>query len=165
MVITWKQLSNIQFPVFALPSSNWEEQDGLLYIDNQIVDDKNMPGKTIGMRRLQTPAKELYPLRGSIAAPISLIRQTRIKTFIDNVGTPFIYEKTTSSSLKYYKIRKIELKNVASVLWLNGVSFPFKVPRPPKDGLSWAGVLHVKEIPWLLYEYSETKKADTRRKV
>ena len=165
MVITWKKLGSIQFPIFALPSSNWEEQDGLLYIDNRVVDDRNMSGKTLGMRRLQTPIKDLLPLRGSIAAPVSLIRQPRIKTFIDNVGTPFIYEKTTSSSLKYYKIRKVERKDVASVLWLKGISFPFKVPRPPTDDLSWAGVLHLGEIPWLLYEYSETSKSDTRRKV
>ncbi len=165
MVITWKKLGSIEFPIFALPSSNWEEQDGLLFIDNRVVDDRNMPGKTIGMRRLQTPIKDLVPLRGSIAAPVSLIRQTRIKTFIDNVGTPFIYEKTTSSSLKYYKIRKIERKDIASVLWLKGVSFPFKVPRPPNEGFTWAGVLHLKDIPWLLYEYSETAKSDTRRKV
>ena len=165
MVITWKKLGSIEFPIFALPSSNWEERDGLLYLDNRVIDDKNMSGKTLGMRRLQTPIKDLLPLRGSIAAPVSLIRQTRIKTFIDSVGTPFIYEKTTSSSLKYYKIRKVERKDIASVLWLKGVSFPFKVPRPPADDLSWAGVLHLGEIPWLLYEYSETAKSDTRRKV
>ena len=117
------------------------------------------------MRRLQTPMKDLLPLRGSIAAPISLVRQQRIKNFIDNKGTPFIYEKTTWSSLKYYKIRKIERKDIASVLWLKGVSFPFKVPRPPEESLSWAGVLHVGDIPWILYEYSETKQPDTRRKV
>lgn len=165
MVINWKKLGSIQFPIFALPSSNWEERDGLLFVDNRIVDDKNMTGKTLGMRRLQTPMKDLLPLRGSIAAPISLVRQQRIKNFIDNKGTPFIYEKTTWSSLKYYKIRKVERKDIASVLWLKGVSFPFKVPRPPEESLSWAGVLHVGDIPWILYEYSETKQPDTRRKV
>ena len=165
MVINWKKLDSIQFPIFALPSSNWEERDGLLFVDNRIVDDKNMAGKTLGMRRLQTPMKDLLPLRGSIAAPISLVRQQRIKNFIDNKGTPFIYEKTTWSSLKYYKIRKVERKDIASVLWLKGVSFPFKVPRPPEESLSWAGVLHVGDIPWILYEYSETKQPDTRRKV
>ena len=165
MVITWNKLHKIEFPIFALPSSNWEEQDGLLYIDNRVVDDKNMSGKTLGRRRLQSPIKDLLPLRGSIAAPVSLIRQSKIKTFIDNAGTPFIYEKTTWSSLKYYKIRKVERKDVASVLWLKGISFPFKVPRPPEESLTWAGVLHVGDIPWILYEYSETKQADTRRKV
>jgi hypothetical protein len=96
MVITWKKLGSIQFPIFALPSSNWEEQDGLLYIDNRVVDDRNMSGKTLGRRRLQTPIKDLLPLRGSIAAPVSLIRQTRIKTFIDSAGTPFIYKSSLS---------------------------------------------------------------------
>ena len=48
---------------------------------------------------------------------------------------------------------------------LKGVSFPFKIPRPPHADTSWAGVLHLSGIPWILYEYSEFQKSDTRRKV
>ena len=77
----------------------------------------------------------------------------------------FLYEKTHSSSLKYYKIRKVERKNSASVVWLKGINFPFKIPRPPNADTSWAGVLHLSGIPWILYEYSEFQKSDTRRKV
>ena len=84
---------------------------------------------------------------------------------IDNEGIPFLYEKTHSSSLKYYKIRKVERKNSASVVWLKGINFPFKIPRPPNADTSWAGVLHLSGIPWILYEYSEFQKSDTRRKV
>ena len=51
MVITYKTLGHIAFPAFPLPSSNWEEQDGLLYLDNKLLDDKNMKGKTLGRRR------------------------------------------------------------------------------------------------------------------
>ena len=52
MVITYKTIGHIAFPAFPLPSSNWEEQDGLLYLDNKLLDDKNMKGKTLGRRRL-----------------------------------------------------------------------------------------------------------------
>ena len=46
----------ILYPIYIL-SEEPEEIDGLLLIADQVVDDKNMPGKTLGMRRLQTPMK------------------------------------------------------------------------------------------------------------
>ena len=164
MVITYKTIGQIAFPAFPLPSSNWEEQDELLYLDNKLLDDKNMKGKTLGRRRLQTPFKELFPLKAAVTDKIGLIKNNK-NIFIDNYGVPFIYEKTHSASLRYYKIRKVERKNSASVVWLKGINFPFKIPRPPSVDTSWAGVLHLSGIPWMLYEYSEFKKSDTRRKV
>jgi len=164
VIVTYKEIKKIQFPVFILPSSNWVLIDGLLLIDNQVVDDRNMPGASLGIRRLQTHFTELVPLRHSIDSLIGILKQTT-KYFIDSKGTPFIYQKTMNSSLKYYKIRKVELKEKASVLWLKDVNFPFTIPRPPPRELTWAGVLHIGGLPWLLYEYSEEKLKDTRRKV
>ena len=60
MVITYRTIGHVTFPAFPLPSSNWEEQDGLLYLENKLLDDKNMKGKTLGRRRLQTPFKDLF---------------------------------------------------------------------------------------------------------
>jgi hypothetical protein len=68
-------------------------------------------------------------------------------------------------SLKYLKIQKVILKDTASLLLIKGVSTPFTVPRPPSYGYDWAGILHVQKLPWMLYEYSETKLKDTKRKV
>jgi len=164
MVITYQKINNIKFPVYLLDSSNWHEQDGLLFIDNRLVDDKNMPGKTLGIRRLQTPFKDLYPLRGSLGSLLGIIKQ-KTKSFIDSEGNPFLYEKIENCSLKYYKIRKIEKKERAAILWVKGINFPFKIPRPPMNELQWVGILHRKGIPWMLYEYSDHKKSDTRRKV
>ena len=164
MIVTYKEIKKIEFPVFILPNSNWELIDGLLLIDNQVVDDKNMPGASLGIRRLQTHFTELVPLRHSIDSLIGILKQST-KYFIDSKGTPFIYQKTMNSSLKYYKIRKVELKEKASVLWLKDVNSPFTIPRPPPRELTWAGVLHIGGLPWLLYEYSEEKLKDTRRKV
>ena len=101
MVITYKTISRVALPAFPLPSSNWEEQDGLLYLDNKLLDDKNMKGKTLGRRRLQTPFKDLFPLKAAVTDTIGLIKHGK-SAFIDNDGTPFLYEKTHSSSLKYY---------------------------------------------------------------
>ena len=123
-----------------------------------------MKGKTLGRRRLQTPFKELFPLKAAVTDKTGLLKHTK-NIFIDNNGVPFLYEKTRSASLKYHKIRKVERKNSASVVWLKGINFPFKIPRPPSVDTTWAGVLYLSGIPWILYEYSEFQKSDTRRKV
>lgn len=164
MVITYKTIKKVKFPVFILPSGNWYERDGLLYIDNRLIDDRNMSGKTLGKRRIQTPMNNLMPLRKSLGSHIGIVKQSS-KHFIDAEGKPFIYEKTKSCALKYYKIKDVERKGTASVLKVKGVNFPFKVPRPPTSGILWAGVLHLGDKPWLLYEYSSEKLPDTRRKV
>jgi len=164
MVIGYRQLPKITFPVFLLPSGNWEESDGLLFLDNDILDDKNQVGKTLGARRMQTPHRNLQVLKHMIAYPNGLLKQ-RTKYFIDNTGRPFIYEKTTMLPLKYLKISKVELKTSATLITVKGYNAPFTVPRLPETGMTWAGVLHLKGLPWMLYEYSETKLKDTRRKV
>ena len=164
MIVTYKTLDRINFPVFILPSSNWDLTDGLLYLEGELVDDRNMPGKTLGQRRLQTPHKGLLPLRRSINSLVGIIKQHKYD-FIDSKGFPFIYQKTLMLQLKYRKIRKIERKTVASVLWLEDWKAGFTIPRPPAPEMLWAGVLLIRGYPWVIYEYSETKKKDTNRKV
>ena len=165
MIVTYQDIKKLTFPVFILPNSNWQLVDGLLLLDNIVLDDKNMPGATLGISRLQTPFTEIVPLKHSIDSLIGILKQQNNKSFIDSKGTHFIYQKTLNATLKYYKIRKIEQKEVASILWLKGVKQPFTIPRPPPVGKTWAGVLHLGRWPWLLYEYSEEKSKDTRRKV
>ena len=66
MVLTYKDIQRILFPVFSLPSSNIILSDGILYIDNYIIDDRNMEAETLGLRRLKTPMKPLYKLNKAI---------------------------------------------------------------------------------------------------
>lgn len=165
MVITIKTLKNIRFPVYLLPESSWTKSDGLLFLNGLIVDDKNMSGESLGMRRLQSPFyKSLFPLKKSLNTSAGLLKQT-LPYFIDSNGLPFIYEKTVYAKLKYYKIQEVTPKITGCLLKLEGIPKPFSIPRPPADGMLWAGVLHYYGFPWVLYEYSETKLPDTRRKV
>ena len=164
MVVTFKTIDKIDFPVYKLSSFEWELVDGLLMLNEKILDDTNMPGETLGIRRLQTPHKPLYRLSRAVDSIVGIIKQEK-RTFIDSKGRPFIYKKTMYCHLKYYKIREIERKEVASVLWLHGVSTGFTIPRPPNPRFSWAGVLHFKQDPWLLYDYAEEKLKESRRKV
>ncbi len=164
MVITYKQFHTLRFPIFMLHSETWEIVDGLFFCDGKLVDDTNMTGDSLGARRIQTPFSKLFPLKKAVMAPNGLLKQ-KTKYFVDSNGMPFIYEKTKFMSLKYLKIQKVTLKDTASLLTIKGIRTPFTVPRPPAYGYDWAGILHVQDLPWMLYEYAETKLKDTKRKV
>jgi len=164
MVVTFKNIQKVVFPVYKVGSSNWSNSDGLIFIEDQIVDDRNMPGNTIGIRRLQTPHKNLYKINKKIDNLTGILK-SNTNIFIDTKGSIFLYDKTYFSKLKYYRIKRIDKKETACLLWLAGIKTPFIIPRPPEPGILYAGVLHFHGLPWVLYEYSETKKKDTRRKV
>ena len=63
MVVTFRTINKITFPVFVLGSDNWSTQDGLVYLDGLLLDDKNIVANTLGKRRLLTPFKNLYQLK------------------------------------------------------------------------------------------------------
>jgi hypothetical protein len=125
MVITYRNISfNIEYPVFLLPSSDWETRDGLLLIDNRIVDDKNKEGRTLGARRMQTAHKDVLPLKKMLTSYNGILKQTT-KCFIDNVGKPFIYEKTKFADLKYLQIKGVERKTFATLITVKGHTLAF----------------------------------------
>ena len=66
MIIQYKGINKIKFPVYELSNGNWERIDGLLFLDGKILDDKNQIGDTLGLRRLQTPHKNIMPLKSQI---------------------------------------------------------------------------------------------------
>ena len=110
-------MQSIQFPIYVIHSDNVEELDGILWLDDQVLDDKNMQGDSLGMRRIQTPMKSIYPLRYMIEDEISMLKH-RGTTFIDSNGKIIVKEKNRTAKLIYHKIRKRELKEVATVIWL-----------------------------------------------
>ena len=163
-MITYKELGNVTFPAFPLDIDNTQLLDGLLFLDGRLVDDRNMPGNTLGLRRLQSPMPNIYPLNRGVLDIATIIRRPS-GSYIDSLGKMFTYTKTIFAQLKYHKIRKIEKKDTYSVLWISNFNFPFKIPRPPNPKFTWAGILHIKGYPWQLYSYSETKIKDSVRKI
>lgn len=163
-MLTYKALGKVAFPAYKLPNDNWHSQDGLLFIDNILLDDKNMSGDTLGKRRLQTYFKELWPLKRAVDNITAIIKQPG-GAYIDSKGKCFIYEKTKFGRVKYHKIKDIEHKGNLCVLRLIGITFAFTIPRPPKPGYNWVGVLYVDGHPWVLYEYAEEKLPEMRRKI
>ena len=77
--------SKINFPVFSVHTDNVEFIDGILWIDNQVLDDKNMSGDTLGKRRLQSPMKSLYPLKYMLEDEVEMIKHSG-KYYIDSNG-------------------------------------------------------------------------------
>ena len=157
-------IKDIIFPVFVIHSDNIEEIDGILWLDDQVLDDKNMQGDSLGLRRIQTPMQSIYPLKYMIEDEIGLMK-LRGNTFIDYEGKVINYEKTKTLKLRYHKIIKREKKGVATVIWLKDVPFPFAEKSPPDPDLSWAGLLYDRGIPWKIYNFSEEKQKDTWRKI
>lgn len=142
-----------------------ETRDGLMWLDYKLLDDKNMPGKTLGQRRLQTPKKDfLYPLR-SMITDFGHMLQSGKNCFIDSKGIAFKYVKTKVEKVQSYRIRKVEYKQSFCLLYLAGVEKPLEIYRPPPQGYMWAGILHFSGIPWAVYNYSVDREKAFRRKI
>ena len=164
MIVTWKNFAELQFPLYPLPSDNWYEADGVLFLDNQVLDEKKMPGPSLGVRRIQCGRKDLLPLKKAVLDIPELLK-CKTKFFIDRFGVPFIYQKTYNSRLKTYKIKRIDKKDTASLLWLEGTSAPFTIPRPPLNEPTYVRILHYEGEPWLLYDYVREAEKPTYRRV
>jgi hypothetical protein len=167
MVLTYKNFKDIVFPCWEMPDGEISEKDGLVFLNGKILDDLNMPTPRMGLRRAMSPQnkKNFINLKYSAPSVLTLIKNKGNKRYVDSAGKIFIYRKSKFCKLNYLKIKKIERKTKASLVWVNKHNSPFIVPRPPDYKYSWAGVLYLNSKPWILYEYSETKQKSVRRKV
>lgn len=164
MMLTYKELSKIAFPIFALPSSNWHTQDGLFFVDNILVDDRNVDKPTLGQRRLISPQGNFMKLGKAVVDEVGLFKQQN-RAFIDSKGVPFIYIKSKMLPLNYYNIEKKEGLGHSCRIKIVGIKQEFLVPTCPTDSMRWAGILSIQGYPWKIYEFSETYKPPTRRKI
>jgi hypothetical protein len=115
------------------------------------------------MRRLHSPHK-LKKLPYTVFDVTGLLH-TGKTCFIDNRGNLFKYTKTEFHPVKYKRIKRIEYKDSESLIWVHGEQGPLRVPRPPPRGHTWAGILYLFGVPSFVYEYTEDKLPDTRKKV
>ena len=73
----------LEFPLFVVHTDNVELIDGILWVEDQVLDDTNMKGDTIGIRRLKSPMKSMYPLKYMVNDIQYQINQQG-KHYIDN---------------------------------------------------------------------------------
>ena len=48
----------LKLPIYPIHTDEILSVDGLLWIEDQVLDDRNMKGDTLGLRRLQSPIQE-----------------------------------------------------------------------------------------------------------
>lgn len=162
----FKDLRSIKFPVFdlRLKEPEWYTQDGVLFIDGLVVDERNMPGKTLGLRRLQCGRSDLYVLRRAYTDFKSMLASKKL-VFIDSNGVPFKYVKTKRAPLVHHRISKIVPKEDHSVVWFKSINYPMRIERPPVIDPLWARVLYYNGAPWDIYDYCTYKGKDTYKVV
>lgn len=164
MFKTFKDIKSILYPVFPIRSRDWYTQDGVLFLEDKVLDDRNMPGNTLGIRRIQCGRTDLVRLKRAYTDLFSMLKSGK-STFIDSNGIPFIYKKTITSPLKYHRINKLEYKDDHSILWLDGINHPMSIPRPPYGDARYARVLYYKGFPWVLYDFATEKGKDSYKRV
>ncbi len=169
-------LSNIQFPVYLVGEEKPQEDSGVLFfhrIDKEgeetlfVLDDINMPGNTLAMRRLQVLSENrvLYKINYALFFIADLIKVcSPSKWFIDSTGKIFRYTKSKSVNLVFKKIKQIiRLETGGAVIEVEGISTRFKTLFAPNDE-KFAGVLQV-GLGYILYGLYVEKPNDTRRKI
>jgi hypothetical protein len=162
--LTYKEVGLINFPIFPIPSDEITWEDGLVRIEEKVVDDLNMIGNTVGLRRLQTPHK-LYKLGKCCESVMDFFHIKGAKAYIDNFGFVFTYERTKYTYVRYKKILKVTQRDLFSIIKAEHINYGVKVPRPPGVGKEWIGILYLSGYPWVPYEYSETCQKPKLRKI
>lgn len=161
----FKDVKTIRFPVYPLPSRDWYRQDGVLFInDGKVLDDTNMPGESLGVRRLQCGRTDLLNLRRAYPDFLSML-QSKNRVFIDSNGKPFIYVRTINAPLIHHRIKKLTPKDTVTVVQLEKITSFFSIARPPYGDARYARVLYYKGYPWLIYDFVLEKGKDSYRRV
>ena len=166
---TVKNIWDVEFPIFGLAKNykrTWTE-DRISYIETDsgvyVLDNKNLEGDTLGQRRLRVKSAKLFIPRLVVHSIPQLIKCEQ-KNFIDNKGLIFKYIKHTRVPLKYYKVDKVVDTDQGCVLHFNGIHNPIILSCREAYGIGYVGFLHT-QIGYILYEYSESIKGDTWRKI
>lgn len=158
-----------------------QQRDGVVFFSSEyvdeleqssyslkIVDDKNLPGTTLGRRRLQlreTEQVRLHPLRTAIYLLADLIKLAKASTwFIDSSGRVFQYKKHTRAKLTTKKIKQVlPAQGIGCVLEIEGLAQRFKVMIRPKTE-QYAVVLQL-GLVHILYGLSDTPRPPSWRLV
>ena len=83
--------------------------------------------------------------------------------YIDSIGKPLRYRKTTVTKLISHKIKKIIYRDTYSIILVNDINFPILLASPPKG--TYAQMLYFAGHPWKLYSMSYENLPATNKKV
>ena len=165
-------LFNIHFPAYSITKTYkkiWEEMN-VTFIQTEsgtyMLDNKNIPGDTLGKRRLRikNDIYKLYRPR-KVFYTISQLIKAKDKIFIDSSGIVFKYQKTETVPLKYYPVSDVvQAEDGECIIYIKNSDWSYKTSCRDAYGISYVGLLDTK-YGHILYEFTDDKKKDTRRKI
>ena len=148
--------------------TEYVDEQNVPFVAMQIVDDRNLSGKTLGLRRLQLKSsnEKLHKVKTAIYFLADLVKLAKNTTwFIDSSGCVFNYQKNTRAKLTTRKIKQIlPADGLGCVVELDGISTRFKALRRPTEFQSYGRVLHV-GMGFMFYGFCEERKPDSWRMV
>lgn len=176
------KLEEIHWPVFLLRGEDPITHNGVCMYGRlvydieleiyrhqfRIIDDKSIPGGTLGERRLHLSTRKvpLYRLNKAVYSVGDLLRLTsNTKPWvIDSSGILFKYKRKIRAPLTCHKITKV-LRNSKGtyILELEGIPERFKLLNDVQD-CKYAGVLTINR-KYILYGLYEESFKKTFRKV
>ena len=135
----------------------------------KVVDDQNISGASLGLRRLRLksdPQVALFPIRTAIYFLADLVKLAKSTTwFIDNSGQVFHYEKTTRAKLTTKQIKQVlPATGLGCVFELQGVPHRFKAMQRPNEHQHYAQVLQL-GMSYIFYGFCDKHKPDSWRMV
>lgn len=174
-------LSQVAYPVYLLGqtkpltidgvtfySTITEDEDGVQQTTLVIVDDKNMEGDTLGIRRvaLLREGVRMRKLSKAIFFLGDMIKLATSRTwFIDNEGKVFNYKKTQSAKLYFKKITKtILIPTGGALIEVEGSVTRYKSLYAPNLQENYAGILSIGGMT-ILYGVYDTKYDTTTRRI
>jgi hypothetical protein len=85
--------------------------------------------------------------------------------FIDKYGTVFKYKKSIFVPLEYYKVKSIyKSEDGECIISIPKINFKYKINCRKAYSINYVGVLKT-TFGYVLYEFSDEYKANTRRKI
>ena len=152
---------SIQFPLFGLKKKPFSIQYTRNGITIQVTDmDDPVPldvkdferggylDRLVELRKY-TPEPLLFDFT---ARSVEELLHTRCKWGVDSKGNIFDLSKKQKVKVKYKKIRQV----VEDVLWIQGISYPFKIPKYLADVENlkniWVGIVPL-EFYYVIYDY------------
>lgn len=143
-------------------------EDGVDTTHIRIIDDKNVPGDTLGKRRVSmlNDGVQLFKITAAIFFLGDLIKRADSKVwFIDSKGKLFKYSKTKRIKLQFRKLKLVRpIPSGGCIIEVEGIEHRFKSLFMPYLEDKYAGILKDRGI-YILYGFFKEKYDQTWRMI
>jgi hypothetical protein len=158
----------IVWPIYEIRKHKkvWEDNK-VLYITSEynieyILDNRNLSGNTLGIRRMRLVGEKLYPLK-KVCFTFYDVLQCKSRLFIDSSGIFVKLEKRYRRDLTYHKVLDYKiLPDNTTICKCKDIFTPIKIPFIVKGFPRFLGLLKMGG-DFHLYEISNEYKRKTWR--